>query len=1530
MAAAWLSRTEAAMRLRTIGLSLLLALAYFGAARLGLALAFANSNASPVWPPAGIALAALVLGGWRLWPGVLIGAVAANLVAFLGNQVGTLSDCLTLSLAIGVGNTAEILLAALLLRRVAGGEDPLGQLSHVYKFALIVAGCAALAAAVGTAALLLAHVVPGISKWTVLLTWWLGDTAGMLVLTPLLLAWGRARPRPPRGREWLEAGIGLLLLAALSAGVFFQPFAADSSLRWLVYLAVPLMALAAYRFGQHGAGIVVLVVAASAVLGTVRGLGPFAVGTMNDSLIAIGSFLALAALVPLVLCADLAERRRLAAGHPALRTLVTHWGTLLIGVGLTLFVWNLVAATTERRARERFDVLVADIDKRISEGIESSERGLRSAQALFKASPGVGREEWRRFVDGMSIARTLPGVQGIGYADVVPAAALAAFERGVRADGFAAFAVHPAGARELYVPVKYIEPFSDRNLRAFGFDLYSEPERRAALDRARDTGEAAATRRVTLVQEYEAGAQAGFLLALPVYRNNSDVLTVEQRRAAISGFVYSPFRMDDLMTAVLGPTLTDVALEIYDGRSNAPADLLYSTFAEARQEAVRYPNPFVADTAVLVADRAWTVKVRSLSGFEDSIDRQKSQIVLVAGSVISLLFFGVVRALAARREYAVELAREMTAALARSEKQFQSLVESASEVSIISTDLDGVIRVFSVGSERMLGYRAEEMIGKQTPAVIHLASEVARRGAELSARFGRPISGFDVFAAVAREGQSESREWTYVRKDGSHLPVLLVVSAIRDADGKVTGFLGVASDITRQRELQATLTRAKEQAEAASRAKSQFVANMSHEIRTPMNAVLGMTQLLANTALSPDQRDYLDMIRGSGQSLLRILNDILDFSKIEAGAMELNREPFALDQLLNALATIMTMNTGEKDIELAIGVAPEVPQRLIGDALRLQQVLVNLAGNAIKFTEKGEVSVLVELAERREQEVELRISVRDTGIGMDAEQQARLFSAFSQADASMTRRFGGTGLGLAICRRLVELMGGTISCTSTPGVGSLFVVRLPFSLAPEEAAPAPRLGRLRLLVVDDNRTSRDYLCMTIRSWGWQAEGTASGALALELVPGGNFDAILIDWQMPGMDGLATLRALREMSPPCRVPVVLMVNAFGRSKLTSLAESRQASAILIKPVTASSLFDTLHEVFAGRAEELQLAPYEQRPLAVRQRFDGRRLLLVEDNALNQLVARGMLEQAGAQVDVVGNGKEAVERLRSAPQHYDLVLMDVQMPEMDGFTATRLIRSELKLTLPVLAMTAGVLAAEQAQCIASGMNDFIAKPIEMDMMLAAIARNLPAKAGAVSLQPVSTRSEGGVFEVRALFELSKDNPAQREMFLSLVARLVEKGPADVRAAHAAWRDGRGDEAARSLHALRGSIGTLGARRFAAASMEVEQAIRSGATGNIDALFARAESEISETAEAARAWLDTQRAAVPAPAAGGLDAARLGEFKRQLAESNMGACDSFAALRADLAERLAPERMAALEAAIGKLDFLAAQEILTQVQA
>jgi two-component system sensor histidine kinase/response regulator len=572
-------------------------------------------------------------------------------------------------------------------------------------------------------------------------------------------------------------------------------------------------------------------------------------------------------------------------------------------------------------------------------------------------------------------------------------------------------------------------------------------------------------------------------------------------------------------------------------------------------------------------------------------------------------------------------------------------------------------------------------------------------------------------------------EWKWIESHGK------VVE--RNAHGMALRMAGTNADISMRKFAENSLRESQEKTELASRAKSEFLANMSHEIRTPMNAVLGITHLLKETELSPEQRKYLEMIHVSGKLLLGILNDILDFSKIEAGQMQLEPVQFDLGTVLDVLAPIMSVNAKDKPIELAIGVDADVPLNVIGDSLRLQQVLVNLVGNAIKFTEQGAVTIHISLIDKLQDKAMLRFTIRDTGIGMSQEQQERLFSAFAQADSSMTRRFGGTGLGLVISRKLIEMMGGRLNVGSELGVGSEFVITVPLQMANAQQNAKEtdkKMEGLHILVLDDNDTCMAFLRKNTEKWNWRLEWAKSEGDAIKQIRNANdtgnvYDALLIDSRIFSVDGLSAIRTAEAIFPHSSLPVVVMCNAFECGKLSIVENKGGISATLMKPVTGSTLFNALNNVLMRRTDSASVACASSARKPDKYSIHGIRILAVEDNFVNQVVINGLLQKKCAILDIVNNGLEAVERLRSNGNSYDLILMDVQMPVMDGYSATRLIRSELKLTIPVLAMTAGVTELEREQCIACGMDDFVGKPIESSLLFDAILRNLPAESQSV---------------------------------------------------------------------------------------------------------------------------------------------------------------------------------------------------------
>ena len=591
-----------------------------------------------------------------------------------------------------------------------------------------------------------------------------------------------------------------------------------------------------------------------------------------------------------------------------------------------------------------------------------------------------------------------------------------------------------------------------------------------------------------------------------------------------------------------------------------------------------------------------------------------------------------------------------------------------------------------------------------------------------------------IYHAISR-GESISEELLNYAKDGTPYWIEVSISPVMSESGAVSHFVAVERDITERRRNDATLRDALAKAEQANVAKSQFVANMSHEIRTPMNAILGMLKLLQNTDLTLHQLDYVAKTEGAARSLLGLLNDILDYSKVEAGKMTLDPRPFRLDQLMRDLSVILSANAGAKNIEVLFDVDPAVPKCLLGDDMRLQQVLINLGGNAIKFTSAGEVVLQVRMVEQTAQDVLVEFAMQDSGIGIAPENRTHIFSGFSQAEASTTRRFGGTGLGLAISSRMVGLMGGELAVDSTLGEGSRFhfQIRCPVAqmpATPEPVPPRPALGALKTLIVDDNAVARDVLRHMVESMGWQADTASSGAEAIARVEAcateqsPPYAAIFMDWQMPEIDGWETSQRIRKLNAGAATPIVVMVTAHGREVLAqrSATEHAQINGFLVKPVTASMLHDAVVEAkAAASAAVLGQNPAAPRAPVKPKRLLGLRLLVVEDNKINQMVAKGLLVQEGATVTLADNGQLGVEAVAAEQPAFDAVLMDVQMPVMDGYTATRAIRQELGLTdLPIVAMTANAMASDRAACLAAGMNDHVGKPFELDHLVAMLLR------------------------------------------------------------------------------------------------------------------------------------------------------------------------------------------------------------------
>jgi len=743
------------------------------------------------------------------------------------------------------------------------------------------------------------------------------------------------------------------------------------------------------------------------------------------------------------------------------------------------------------------------------------------------------------------------------------------------------------------------------------------------------------------------------------------------------------------------------------------------------------------------------------------------------------------------------------------------------------------------------------------------------------------------------------------------------------------------------------LARAKELAESASRTKSEFLANMSHEIRTPMNAIIGMAHLAQRTGLTPKQRSYLNKISHAAESLLGIINDILDFSKIEAGKLTLETEPFRLDEVVANVGDIVGLKAGEKELELVLSVDPAIPRRLRGDSLRLGQVLINLANNAVKFTERGEIVVAVDAESLHVDRVDLCFSVRDTGIGMSAEQVAGLFRSFSQADTSITRRYGGTGLGLAISRQLVEMMGGRIEVESSPGQGSIFRfhVSLPVVQAEDSTGHISLSAGRRALVVDDNAAAREVLTTMLEHGGWRPVAVPSGEAALrelELASlrGTPYDLVLMDWRMPGMDGIEASRRIKADATLARTPAILMVTAFGREQVLARAREIGLDGFLVKPVSESVLNDSLAELFGGPQTRPSIVIEAARTLPAT--LQGRHVLLVEDNAINRELACELLEDLGLRVSQAENGREGLERVRS--EVFDLVLMDIQMPEMDGLTATRLLRADPRFgDLPVVAMTAHAMSGDREKSLAAGMNDHITKPIDPRRLVDALLQWLPAtprsaEPASPTRPTASSRSDAAgqpelpdslpPFDIPAALRRVS---GKKSLLLKLLLRLPEEFADMPQRVAAALSRSDLDEARRLAHTVKGVAATVEAGALAAAARDLEDAAHARAHERMADCLDAFEAALRPALEAISALrpapppaLAAEVAAAPRMAQAdlrpGLDS--LGE---EIATNSMKARKRFAALRADLLGRGADAEVEHLGSALDRLDFDTAREAL-----
>ncbi|MCM2264437.1 MAG: CHASE domain-containing protein [Desulfuromonadales bacterium] len=975
---------------------------------------------------------------------------------------------------------------------------------------------------------------------------------------------------------------------------------------------------------------------------------------------------------------------------------------LVLAVSLisTFFLWRIVDRGISENAETVFEEEAEEISSRIVNRMHDHEQVLFGANALFDVKGDtVTRSDWRHYVSALKLGENHPGVLGAGYSVWLTPAQKEANLREIRAEGFPEYFIRPAGERPVYTSIIWLEPFNWRNQRAFGYDMYSEPVRRAALDKARDTGMTTIAARIFLVQETDTDKQCGMLMYVPSYRQAMPTDTLEQRRAALRGFVYSPIRMNDFVISTLNKLPSDIDFQIHVGKTPSDDNLMFSSsLVEKRTLPEGYRPTFSAVKVIEAFGTSWQFNFSTLPVFDKELNQSKSLATLLTGILSSILLSGLAFFQARARRQALTIADQMAQQLAAQQKLALHIEQTP--LAVIEWDARLRVTAWNHAAEKIFGYSAEEAIGahasffmpesggdvvaraqsellqnkgvwnstnrnvtkdgriiecdwynttlvdhsgtvigvaslaqditerlraeaqvRETMERLKLATEAAEIGiwswnfsddklewderlcewyeipeaarqSGLYFEFWRSrVHPEDVERSVATLAEARSNgtpwegEFRIVLPNGRirHIRSAAVIEP--DRKGKPLRMIGINYDITRQRELEESLRTAKQVAEEASRAKSDFLATMSHEIRTPMAVFMSAIEQLQYLDKIPAHRQLLELADQASNRLYALVNDILDFSKIEARRVDIDEDWFSLRSCLQETVAMMNAKAQEKGLRLQLEISSVVSECVVGDQHRLEQVLINLIGNAIKFTDAGEVKVAVQCHDGT-----LEFTVSDTGIGIPADKLAKIFETFSQVDGSSTRRYGGTGLGLAISRGLVELMGGRIGVQSRLGQGSTFTFTLPVKCGPMQAAagtgengqpPAMVADEAHILLAEDNPMIRDVIQVILSRRSWQATTAETGREAVRKWQAGNFDLILMDLQMPDMDGLEATREIRrlEVGKERRVGIIGLT-AHANPVVQRQCLEAGMNEILIKPFETASLFGAIERYFTG--------------------------------------------------------------------------------------------------------------------------------------------------------------------------------------------------------------------------------------------------------------------------------------------------------------------------------------------------------------
>lgn len=1111
------------------------------------------------------------------------------------------------------------------------------------------------------------------------------------------------------------------------------------------------------------------------------------------------------------------------------------WSVFAISLLLTAFAYLNVSSSIQDRAQERFSRDSAGIFRALETRLSLYEQALRGGAGLMSASNRVERSEWAAYVASLDLSQTLPGIETLGYAVPLPQSQSEIWVQRVRQNEVNDFSIYPSSGQGDLAVVYFVESMGQNTQALLGFNLYSTPELNHALTHAYKTGLPATTPVFkTPLGQVPAMREANrFITVYPIFKQTSQQEEISGL-GEFEGWLFSVFRAQDVFSG-LSSQNTSLSYKVFDGADPNSAGLVFESSGK-RQEPMPV-QPLTAHFTKEMNGRSWSVEFYPMQDGTSPLGEQWLPLfVLLAGLIIDLLLFYVVISLYfvnrfardteksiqqkfALNEQALAMQARLVEATERESKLFFELAPEA----FLVVDQSGVIVKANKAAHKLFDYPTDKLAGVDVDDLLPDAQKVRHKQLR-DDYLKKPEARF----------MGASKMLKARRSDGQLIPITTNLVPV-DLRGEIH-IVAAIHDVSEQKLVEKTLADAKEKAETASRSKSEFVANMSHEIRTPLNAVLGAAQLLVQTDPNIKQKKYIQMIRSSGEALLGVINDILDFSKIEAGYMELTPVPFDIQEVLTRVALMMSVNAGEKNIELVIDIDPSINNHIIGDPLRLQQILINLVSNAIKFTDTGHVLLKLErnneTSEKDKQK--WRISVEDTGIGMNAEQQSRLFKAFSQADSTITRRFGGSGLGLVISSKLVEMMGSHLCVQSELGQGSTFyfdwLVDTRFEAAPpiEFVDAHPR----KVLVLENNTLSQRSISKIFQQWGWEVEFVENIENIQQAQLYQSCDFFLADVGYANGNLNTFSRALDLKAWPSNCAHILLVQNNQQAELHS-DEAQSFHSVLVKPIVVNTLLTALDEA-RYLAHGTGLLKDSDNKKAQRSKFSDVCALVVEDNVLNQTIATDLLEDLGVQVELANNGEEAIAKLEKAKNAFDLVFMDIHMPIMDGVSATQHIRRNDFYQGPIIAMTAGVLQSEREEYLSVGMDDFVPKPIDRGNLFRAIAKALPGhtaeliKAGSQQTElsekvPMPQEDELPAFNSQRLEGLARGKPRRIRGIIDALVALRDSGSRSLSNGAQAIKDRDFDRAHFEYHSLKGVVANYGGEQLAASLKQFESYLR-----------------------------------------------------------------------------------------------------------